>query len=44
MNVRRLLLLGAVIALVVNRRRLRAAVIRWTGTNVHTTTSGSHPT
>jgi hypothetical protein len=36
MTPRRLLLLATAAAVVLNRRRIKAAVIRWTGTNVHT--------
>ncbi|MFL5798674.1 MAG: hypothetical protein ACJ77A_12165 [Actinomycetota bacterium] len=36
MTLRRLLLLAAVIALVANRRRVVASLVRRTGTNVHT--------
>jgi hypothetical protein len=36
MTLRRLVLLVAAAALVLNRRRVKAALIRATGTNVHT--------
>jgi hypothetical protein len=41
MTLRRLLFLAAVIALVANRRRVSAAVVRLTGTNVHTERASS---
>jgi hypothetical protein len=43
MTVRQLILLAAAVALVVNRRRVKAALIRVTGTNVHTTTASTRP-
>jgi hypothetical protein len=36
MTLRRLLFLAAVVALVANRRRVLATIVRLTGTNVHT--------